>query len=161
MIPLSYGGRRKVFPRILISGITSKFLWLGPRNFVKRNFFKKMGHSRPLFLYFHLFNTQLTVNKCSIYIYINKFLPMTGFELWTSGIGSNRSTNWATTTAQLYRETLTSSNVRRLVTAPTVSDALVRSFIRVQINAKVLLLPLFLIFAMKAIISSHNGRRRR
>ena len=25
---------------------------------------------------------------------------MTGFELWTSGIGSNRSTNWATTTAQ-------------------------------------------------------------
>ena len=28
-------------------------------------FFKKMGHSRPLFLYFRLFNTQLTVNKCS------------------------------------------------------------------------------------------------
>ena len=26
-----------------------------------------MGHSRPLFLYFRLFNTQLTVNKCSIY----------------------------------------------------------------------------------------------
>ena len=25
-----------------------------------------MGHSRPLFLYFRLFNTQLTVNKCSI-----------------------------------------------------------------------------------------------
>ena len=31
-------------------------------------FFKKMGHSRPLFLYFRLFNTQLTVNKCSIKI---------------------------------------------------------------------------------------------
>ena len=31
-------------------------------------FFLKMGHSRPLFLYFRLFNTQLTVNKCSIYI---------------------------------------------------------------------------------------------
>ena len=29
--------------------------------------FFKMGHSRPLFLYFRLFNTQLTVNKCSIY----------------------------------------------------------------------------------------------
>ena len=29
--------------------------------------FLKMGHSRPLFLYFCLFNTQLTVNKCSIY----------------------------------------------------------------------------------------------
>ena len=28
-------------------------------------FFKKMGHTRPLF-YFRLFNTQLTVNKCSI-----------------------------------------------------------------------------------------------
>ena len=26
----------------------------------------KMGHSQPLFLYFHLFNTQLTLNKCSI-----------------------------------------------------------------------------------------------
>ena len=31
-------------------------------------FLKKMGHSMPLFLYFRLFNTQLTVNKCSIYI---------------------------------------------------------------------------------------------
>ena len=27
---------------------------------------KKMGHSRPLFLYFRLFYKQLTVNKCSI-----------------------------------------------------------------------------------------------
>ena len=27
---------------------------------------------------------------------------MTGFEPWTSGIGSDHSTNWATTTAQLY-----------------------------------------------------------
>ena len=31
-------------------------------------FLKKMGHSRPLFfLYFRLFNTQLTVNNSSIY----------------------------------------------------------------------------------------------
>ena len=29
-------------------------------------FFSEMGHSRSLFLYFCLFNTQLTVNKCSI-----------------------------------------------------------------------------------------------
>ena len=29
-------------------------------------FLKKMGHSRPLFLYFRLFNAQLTVYKCSI-----------------------------------------------------------------------------------------------
>ena len=28
--------------------------------------FFKMGHSRPLFLYFRLFYKQLTVNKCSI-----------------------------------------------------------------------------------------------
>ena len=27
---------------------------------------------------------------------INKFLPMTGFKLWTSGIGSDHSANWAT-----------------------------------------------------------------
>ena len=32
--------------------------------------------------------------------YINKFLLMTGFELRTSVIGSNGSTNWATTTPQ-------------------------------------------------------------
>ena len=31
--------------------------------------------------------------------YINKYLPMTGFEPRTSGIGSDCSTNWATTTA--------------------------------------------------------------
>ena len=29
-------------------------------------FFNKMGHFRPLFLYFRLFYKQLTVNKCSI-----------------------------------------------------------------------------------------------
>ena len=49
-----------------------------------------LGHSRPLFLYFRLFNTQLTENKCSLY---KQILPMTGFEPRTSGIGSNRSTN--------------------------------------------------------------------
>ena len=42
--PLSYGG-----PQILF--------------FLK---IKKLGHSRPLFLYFRLFYKQLTVNKCSI-----------------------------------------------------------------------------------------------
>ena len=30
---------------------------------------------------------------------LNKILPMTGVELRTSGIKSNRSTNWATTTS--------------------------------------------------------------
>ena len=57
-----------------------------------------MGHSRPLFLYFRLFNTQLTVANVQ---YINKFLPMTGFEPQTFCIRSDCSTNWATTTARL------------------------------------------------------------
>ena len=30
-----------------------------------------------------------------------KKFPVSGFELWTSGIGSDRSANWATTTAQM------------------------------------------------------------
>ena len=45
-----------------------------------------MGHSRPLFLYFRLFNT--VDSNCT-----HKFLLMTGFEPRTSGIGSDRSTN--------------------------------------------------------------------
>ena len=51
---------------------------------------------------------QYTVDSKQMF-YINKFLPMTGFKLRTSGIGSNRSTNWATTTA------LGTSQVFRLV----------------------------------------------
>ena len=51
--------------------------------------FLKM-HSRPLFLYFRLFTTQLTVNKI---FDINKLMPMIGFEPRTSGIGSDLSTN--------------------------------------------------------------------
>ena len=47
-----------------------------------------MGHSRSLFLYYCLFNT--VDGKLN--------LPMTGFELRISGIGSARSTNRATTT---------------------------------------------------------------
>ena len=27
-------------------------------------------------------------------------MPMNGFEPWTSDVGSNRSSNWATTTSQ-------------------------------------------------------------
>ena len=56
-----------------------------------------MGHSRPLFLYFSSF--QYTVDSIQIFN-INKILPMTGFEPRMSGIGSNRSTNRATTTSQ-------------------------------------------------------------
>ena len=57
-------------------------------------FFKiKMGLSQPLFLYFRLFNA---VDSKNVQY---KILSMTGFESQTSGIGSNCSTNWATTTA--------------------------------------------------------------
>ena len=49
-----------------------------------------MGHSRPLFLYFLSF--KYTVNSKQMFNIYN-FLPMTGFELQTSGIVSNRSTN--------------------------------------------------------------------
>ena len=52
-----------------------------------------MGHFRPLILYFRLFNT---VDSQQINIWY-KSLPMTGFEPRTSGVGSDCSTNWATT----------------------------------------------------------------
>ena len=52
-----------------------------------------MGHSRPLFIYFRLFNT---VDNKQMF---NKILPMTGVEPRTSGIEIDRSTNWATTTS--------------------------------------------------------------
>ena len=46
-----------------------------------------------LFFFILIFSIQLTANVQY------KFLPMTWFEPQTSGIGSNRSTNWATTAA--------------------------------------------------------------
>ena len=52
-------------------------------------FSKKMAVQTFIFV----FSIQLTVNIQYI------FLPMTGFERQTSGIGSDHSTNWATTTA--------------------------------------------------------------
>ena len=50
-------------------------------------FFFKVGHSRPLFIYFRLFNT---VDNKQMF---NKILPMTGVEPRISGIESDRSTN--------------------------------------------------------------------
>ena len=41
-----------------------KFRFVEPMNILL--FFKQIGHSRPLFLYFCLFNKQLTVDNCSI-----------------------------------------------------------------------------------------------
>ena len=48
----------------------------------------KMCHSRPLFSLFSSF--QYTVDSKQMF---NNFLPMTGFEPRTSGIGSDLSTN--------------------------------------------------------------------
>ena len=48
---------------------------------------KKVGHSRPLFIYFRLFNT---VDNKQMF---NKILPMTGVKPRISGIGIDRSTN--------------------------------------------------------------------
>ena len=56
----------------------------------------KMVHSRPLFLHFCLFNP-VDSKQCLIYI-----LPMTGFEPRTSGVGTDRFANWATTTAHKF-----------------------------------------------------------
>ena len=64
-------------------------------NFAGVVLLEKMRHSRPLFLYFRLFNT---VDSKQM---LDKSLPMTGFELQISGFGGNRSTNWAKTTAPL------------------------------------------------------------
>ena len=50
-------------------------------------FFKKMGHSRSLFLYFRLFNTVDSKH------YSIKTLLMSGIEPRTSGVGSNRFAN--------------------------------------------------------------------
>ena len=61
------------------------------KTMLNSKFFLKLGHSRPLFLYFCLFNYKL----------VDKFLLMTGCEPRISGVGSNRSSNGATTTAQL------------------------------------------------------------
>ena len=48
---------------------------------------------RHLFLYFRFLNKVDSKQMVKI-----KYLPMTGFELQTSGVISDRSTNWSTTT---------------------------------------------------------------
>ena len=65
-------------------------------------FFKKIGHSRSLFLFLCLFNP--------VNMFIIKLLPMTGFESWTCDIGSDHCANWTTTDAQTG-DNFRSSNV--------------------------------------------------
>ena len=69
-----------------------------PQSFVL-SIFLKMGHSRPLFLYFSSFQHTVDRKKCSN---IYKFLLMTGFEPRTSGNRSDCPSNWATTTAFFF-----------------------------------------------------------
>ena len=57
-----------------------------------KNVFK--GPFPASFFFIFFFSLQLTITNV-----LYKRLPMTGFELWTSGVRSNHSTNWATTTA--------------------------------------------------------------
>ena len=70
-----------------------------PLRKVGRRFFKK-GHSRPLFLYFRLFNT--VDSKQMFNIKVCRWLD-SNRGLLVSVVGSDRSTNWATTTTALNR----------------------------------------------------------
>ena len=60
-------------------------------------FFKIYGQFPLSFIFIFVFSMQLTVNNCS-----NNNSPKTGFEMRTSGIGSDRSANWVATTAPTY-----------------------------------------------------------
>ena len=66
------------------------------RNLLLFTFIFKWVIPGLFFLYFRLFNT---VDCKQMF---DKSLPMTGFEPRISGVGGNRSTNWATTTALLF-----------------------------------------------------------
>ena len=86
------------FENITISKSTAS-IWFRPFPFLKKLPFLAS------FSFIFVFSIQLTVNNVQY-----KCLPMTGFEPRTSGIGSDRSTNWATTTAHhlfIYCETVT------------------------------------------------------
>ena len=76
------------------------------------SFFKKNGSVSASFLFIFVFSIQFTVNVQY------KFLPMTGFKPWTSGIGSDCSTNWATTTAHYFFLFL--SSVSLLLSVPSL-----------------------------------------
>ena len=65
---------------------------------------------------------------------------MTGFKPWTSGIGSDRSTNWATTTAnRLFNFVESVSRFRHLLTQQTNLNSARFSKIEKRIFTKVLI----------------------
>ena len=99
------GNKGPALPQIFVDG-----QYLGVRlqiNF--SNIFFKWSFPAS-FSFIFVFSIQLTV-KCSINI-----LPMTGFEQWTSKIGSNHSINWATTTSQLLYIFLSAAKGQRPTT---------------------------------------------
>ena len=68
-----------------------------------------VNNNKPVFLngpftaiFFFIFVFSIHSWQLTNVQYINKVLPMTGFEPQTSGIGSDHSTNWATTTAHKW-----------------------------------------------------------
>ena len=79
-------------------------------------FFKKIKWAIPgLFIYFRLFNT--VDNKQVKKQMFNKILLMTGVEQWTFSIDSDCSTNWATTTSQIFVQCL-ASNLKPVTPKP-------------------------------------------
>ena len=74
---------------------------MSPRLFV---FFKKNWPIPATFFFIFVFSIYLTENIQY------KFLPMTGYEPRTSGVRSDRSTNWATTTFRIVCYLLLISN---------------------------------------------------
>ena len=68
-----------------------------------------MCYSRPLFLYFRLFNTLDSKQM------FDKILPMTGFEPQISGVEGDHSTHWATTTVHEGRYSLGKRVKRRSI----------------------------------------------
>ena len=85
---------------------------LGPWQ-AKRCLFFLMGHSRPLFYSIFTF---------SILQLVDKILPVSGFKPRISGVGSDRSTNWATTTAQDFYCLMTVSRLFNNLAGNTETD---------------------------------------
>ena len=83
--------------------ITTKmyFAFINLKYGITSRTFLKMGHPGLFSIYFRLFNT---VDSKQINVRY-KSLPMTGFVWQTSGVQSNRCTNWATTTALMAART--------------------------------------------------------
>ena len=73
-----------------------------------------MGHSRPLFLYFRLFNTQLTVYKCSILINFCRWLDSNRGPLVVAQI----------VTLRIFYSTGLRSRVHQVVPSPDVRPRL-------------------------------------